>query len=659
MAGLGLGFFGFVLIQKIVITLQLRYLPLVQPDAGLDTTAYAQLANQVIGGNWGLGPGLYYVSPLYIYFLAAFLGPTGSYTAVRLIQVALGTVAVGFILICAREWFGRRAGWIAAILAAGTGLFTFYEALILQTSIDVFLTSAALLCFTFALTRDNRRWMIATGVVFGLQALNRPNIALAAAGLIIVMLAARRWRAALVLTAGIIIGMSPAAIRNVVVAHEFSLVSSHGGLNFYIGNHDGATGFYQVVPGVTPNITGQQEDVRRVASAALGRSVTDSEASDYFVNQSLSWMTSHPADAAWLMARKLGWTFRAQHIALPYSYPFYQYDAPTWLRFFPIGPWLLIPLGLVGLLFAAPRTPHPAHPRTAFLLWCAFVPCYSAAVALFFIAERYRLPLLVPLVVGAGGAVDYAWRLASARQFRALAAPLVTALIIGVLANMPSALSDGRWEEGLRSAQRLAQLGRFDEAEAWVDTLERNAPRPGMAHAGLGKQLMLIDQPARALPHLQKAAALDPARPMVQLDLAIAMQKTGDLAGAAAVIPSIVMAKDATAEDWLRVGRLASEVRAPAAGEPFFRQAVTLAPSDAAAHQQYGLNLLVLGRFDESARELGEAVRLDPKNAASLSHLAYAEAKLGRIPEARAHLAAALAIDSADPMAQQLAAILR
>ena len=70
MAGLGLGFFGFVLIQKIVIALQLRYLPLVQPDAGLDTTAYAQLANQVIGGNWGLGPGLYYVSPLYIYFQA-------------------------------------------------------------------------------------------------------------------------------------------------------------------------------------------------------------------------------------------------------------------------------------------------------------------------------------------------------------------------------------------------------------------------------------------------------------------------------------------------------------------------------------------------------------------------------------------------------------
>lgn len=193
-------------------------------------------------------------------------------------------------------------------------------------------------------------------------------------------------------------------------------------------------------------------------------------------------MTSHPGDAAWLLARKLGWTFHAQHIALPYSYPFSPDRCAHLAALLPRRPVATSPLGLVGLLFGAPRTPHrapapgtlaPAHPRTPYLLWCAFVPSYSAAVALFFIAERYRLPLLVPLVIGAGGAIDYAWRLISARRFRALVAPVVVALIIGALANTPSAVSDGRWEEGLRSAQRLVQLGRFDEAEAWVAKLSR------------------------------------------------------------------------------------------------------------------------------------------------------------------------------------------
>ena len=59
-------------------------------------------------------------------------------------------------------------------------------------------------------------------------------------------------------------------------------MSSHGGLNFYIGNRETATGFYMPVPGITPTIAGQEKDARRVAARALGHPVTDAEASDYF-----------------------------------------------------------------------------------------------------------------------------------------------------------------------------------------------------------------------------------------------------------------------------------------------------------------------------------------------------------------------------------------
>ena len=121
---------------KLFVVWQLHDHPLVQPDVGLDTTAYVELAKKVLAGNVGLGPGVYYVSPLYIYLLAAAYGLTNSFTAVRLLQILLGTASVGFIFLSARDWFGERAAWIAAGLAAFTGLFTFYEALILQASID-------------------------------------------------------------------------------------------------------------------------------------------------------------------------------------------------------------------------------------------------------------------------------------------------------------------------------------------------------------------------------------------------------------------------------------------------------------------------------------------------------------------------------------------
>lgn len=592
------------------------------------------------------------------------------------------------MFVTTREWFTPRAAWIASALAAFTGLFTFYEALILQTSLDAAFTAAALLCLTFALKRNDLKWWVATGAVFGLQTMNRPNIAIAAAGIVLVLVALRRWRPSLLLTLGLVAGLSPAAIRNVVVAHEFSLLSSHGGLNFYIGNHAGANGFYQVIPGVTPSIKGQQEDVRRVAEKALGHAVTDAQASDYFMDQALNWIGAHPGDAAWLMIRKFGWVFHAQHIALPYSYPFYQYDTPTWLRFLVIGPWLLVPLGLVGLLFAAPTTR-----REDYLVWVAFVPGYAAAVALFFMSERYRLPLLVPLVIGAGAAVDVVWRRAVSREFTAMLAPIGVTLVLAVLVNTRGIASDGRWEEGLRLAQQLVLVGRYDEAETWVDRLEATAPRKGMVHDGMGMQYLQANQPTRALPHFERAAALDPERPMIQyalgetllaldrpadaiphlrrgLDggvvipmagyhLALALQKAGDRTGAAAVIPRITMGDESSTDDWLRVGRLASELGVPESAQIFFQRATVLSPNRADARQQYGVTLVVLGRFEDAARELGEAARLDPKDAASFSHLAYCEAKLGRMDLARQHLGTALGLDPSDPMARQLAAAIR
>ena len=268
--------------------------------------------------------------------------------------------------------------------------------------------------------------MLATGLIFGIQTMNRPNIAIAVVGLVVTMLALRRWRPAVILSAGLLLGLSPAVARNIVVSHQFSLLSSHGGLNFYIGNHEGADGYYQVLPGITPSIKGQQEDTRRVAERALGHAVTDAQASDYFMDLSLMWMAAHPGDALFLMVRKFGLVFHAQHIALPYSYPFYQYDVPTWLRFYVIGPWLLVPLDLIGLVFCAPRLG-----RTDFLVWAAFVPCYAAAVALFFMSERYRLPLLVPLVIGAGGALDALIQHITSQQLRAIVVPVAVGVVGG------------------------------------------------------------------------------------------------------------------------------------------------------------------------------------------------------------------------------------
>jgi 4-amino-4-deoxy-L-arabinose transferase-like glycosyltransferase len=633
--------------------LQLRDHPLLQPDVGLDTAAYAELASRIVGGDLSLGPGLYFISPLYIYFLAGGLAVTDSFTAVRLLQVLLGTASVAFVFLSARDWFGERAAWVAAGVATFTGLFTFYESLILQASLDAVLTSAALLAVTRGLVTGKRGWWTAAGVVFGLAVLNRPNMAFGFAGIAAALLLTRRVRPLALIVAGLAIGVAPVAIRNVVVSPQWTMGSSHGGLNFYIGNRETATGFFHPVPGITPNITGQAEDARRVAEKALGRPQSDAETSSYFFGLAWTWIRQHPVDAASRFARKLGYTLSAHHVALPHSYPYYAYDAGTMLRFYAIGPWLLIPLGLVGLVFFAPPPPR----RRDYPIWAAFVPGYAVGVAAFFVAERYRLPLLVPLCIGSGAAIDAGLRAYASRRGSPLAVPAIALVVLFVLTNWRLPLHDGRWEEGLRLAEHLVTIGRYDEAEQLATTLEANAPRRGVAQYGVGVQLLAAKQPDRALPLLRRA--FEAGLPQSGYDLAVALQRTGDLTAAARVIHDLRLNSTDDAEAWLRVGRLAMQVKAPVEAERFFRQAVAMQPGQAGTRMQYGLNLLVLDRCDAAIPELAEAARLDPTDPDAFAHLAYCEIKVGRPAEARTHAEAALALNPAHPLAQQIKGVAR
>ena len=613
-----------VFAAKLLVVWQLKDHPLLHPDAGLDTTAYANLARRVVSGDLALGPGLYFVSPFYIYFLAAALAIFDSFTAVRVLQAGLGTVAVACVFVTARAWFGPRAGWCAGMLAAATGIFTFYEAVIIQSSIDAALTAAALAALAAGLRGTPGRWpstaaFLAAGTLFGFGILNRPNMFFGALAVVLAALAMRRWRLVTLLVAGIAVGISPVMLRNASVTGDWSLVSSHGGLNLYIGNHAGATGFYREVPGIRPVIEGQRDDMRRVASAALGREATDADASSYFTGLATDWIRERPGDAASLFARKLLYVLHAQHVALPHSYPFYAHDTGSVLRFFFVGPWLLIPLGLCGLLMLGGDRER--------LIWGAFIPGYAVGVAVFFVAERYRLPLLIALTIPAGALLNRAWEAVTTKTDTAwLTRSALLCAALAVAVNWPLRfLDDGRWTEGLRLAQRLVITGDFAGADAWVDRLERNAPRPGRAHHDVAMQLVAQGQADRAVPHLRQALARGFAAP-------------GD-----------------NVEMWLAAARSVARTADAAAAEPLFRHAATLDPTHAAARQQYGLNLLLLERFDAAERELREAVRLDARDADSLAHLAYAEIKLNRVAAAREHVAAALAVDREHALARQLA----
>ena len=678
-----LGILALALTVRAVVAWQLHDHPLLQPVGQLDSGAYVALARQVAGGDLLLraatGGEPFFLAPLYVYFLAAPLALTGgSLVAAKVLQVLLGTAAVGLLYIAARPWFGRKAALAAAGLLALTGPVVFHEAIFLQAALDPFLMALGLCAVSRALASGRgRNWALA-GAALGLFALNRPNALLwglgLAAALPLARGIARGGREAAALALGLALALAPATLRNLAVSGEPVLVASHGGLNLYVGNRAEADGTYRHVPGITPDIQGQAKDARRLAEESAGRALSAREVDAHFRVLAWEWVRSRPLDAARLFLRKLAYVFAAPEISLNYSYAYYALDEPTLLRWLVVGAWLLVPLGLLGfgerLWSGPPRGSDPVGGRWGFALWALVVPATALSVAIFFVSARYRLSLLVPLCAGAGFALVRLVEAARARATQRLAAYAAALAALFALALWPHGLDDGRSEErtfmllwlvdnrqGEEALRRLPgveaahpeparlllvvgqALDESREAGAAAQLLERSLaldPSRAETRLALGRALFDAGRTADAIPHLR--AALDAGfRPeTAAFALVQALAATGQAEEAAARLERLSLPPRTDAASLLVVGNTALQLRRPDLALRFLDRGIAQDPRAAALREKRGLALVMLQRPAEARAELEEARRLDPASASVCLNLAVLEAQEGRLDAARA-----------------------
>jgi tetratricopeptide (TPR) repeat protein len=579
-----------------------------------------------------------------VYFLALVQSVTNVLAAVRIVQIALGTAAVACVFTAARVWFGNRAAWMAALFAGLTGLFTFYETTILPSALDPFLTSAAVAALAMAIgtARRAKVWLALSALAFLLLLLNRPPI-------------------------------------------------GRAGLQFYIGNNPASDGTYRPIAGIAAeDLLQQREDARRVAEASTGRQLDDAGVSAYFYTLGRSWISLHPRDAAAQFGRKLALAFNADHIAASYGLPFYAGEAGTLLPALFVGPWLLLPVGLAGLAIGM------FHRRRGdYLIWASFVPLYAIAVSVFFVTERARLPLLVPLCIGAGGAADFFMArgkrpadlhtLVPRGLFVAGAVALVC--VLALITNIPGGRDDGRAEDRTRMAEAMIVRDRIDLAEQWSGKALAIHPRPAEVHLRVGRRLVVHSRPEAAVAHLERALQLDPSSaeanyamgqalvqarrpreaiphlraalkdgigdPLAGYELARALAAAGDRAGALQTLQAVRVpaaadsatgsrVSSADAERWHAMGRLALQLESPSLAALFFSGAVEAAPRAAPPRQDLGLALSAQGRHAEAIVHLEQAVALDPANPETQLYLAAAYAGTGRREDARARAREAL-----------------
>ena len=580
-------FLAAVFAAKLVAVLQLRAHPLLQ-----------------------LASPYPFVEPVYLWFLTALLSVTNVLAAVRVVQIALGTAAVACVFTATRTWFGERAAWLAALFAALTGLFTFYETTLLPSALDPFLTAAALAAFATGMS-GRRAWLAPAAIAFALLLLNRP-----------------------------------------------AFVNS--GLYFYIGNNATADGTYRPMAGVAADdLRQQRDDARNIAEASTGRKLDGLRVSAYFFDLGRSWIRLHPADAVMHFGRKLGLVLNAGHLARSYSFPFFASDANTVLAALFVGPWLLLPLGLLGLALGVFHLR-----RRDYLTWAAFVPVFALGTAVFFVTERDRLPLLVPLCIGAGAAAELFMSRGSRPS--ALVAPLparklaLTAAIVlcglALLTNRRLRHDDGRAEDRTRMAEAMIVRDQVDAAEQWAAQAIAIHPRPAEVDLRVGRRLIVHSRPEAALVHLERASRIDPSSADVNLamgqalvqagrpreaiprlraamtkgasnslagyEVARALAAAGDRAEALQTLQAVRPELPSDVERWNALGRLALQLESPGLAVAFFEGALAAAPRSAGTHRDLGVALAQLGRRQDALAHLEQAAALDPADRATATYLA-------------------------------------
>jgi len=189
-----------------------------------------------------------YHPPGYYYFLAAIYSLFGhSYLAVRVAQALLDTITCLLAYLLAKETFGATAGLIAAFVSAAYPPLIFYTGVLLTETLATFLLTAAALCvLTFVRFTHLRRQMllVLAGLLLGFAVITRSvflaSVPLVLLWLLILVEGWRGWsssvRLTLCLLVPIMLVIVPITIRNWQIHGRLVLISTNGGVNFFLAH---------------------------------------------------------------------------------------------------------------------------------------------------------------------------------------------------------------------------------------------------------------------------------------------------------------------------------------------------------------------------------------------------------------------------------------
>jgi 4-amino-4-deoxy-L-arabinose transferase-like glycosyltransferase len=491
-----------------------RYNPLAG-DLQVDAATYDRWARALAFGG-DPGETTLMQAPIYPWFLTIVYRIAGpSLAAVRLVQAVLGAATVGLILLCTWRFFkSAAASMLAGIFAALYTPFIFYEGILVPATLVVFLN----ILFIAVLLTEKQAGIARTlvsGIVLGLAvAANPPTLLLLPFALLHLFLVARHvddtasQRASvgvvarpirlfaltsLALIAGLIIALAPVTIRNALRTDEFIPLTTGGGINFYIGNNDEATGFY-ALPRLNGKSLGgtpeeQARNMQKIASAESGRDLSQSGVSKFWFDAGLDYVRTNPGAWAALLWQKSQYFWnRYERSNVENMYFHRRFPGILRLPLFTFG--IIAPLALLGIFLTRSRW-------SRLTLLYGGILTYSLTTLVFYVLARYRVPVVPFLTPLAGAAVVELVAIARSHRRAELGLSLAALGLLAFFSNMTVASDTPQGVSSNLARLGNAYIARGDTAsaeKAYREALDLNAENAS-AKEGLAKITSSLNNP--------------------------------------------------------------------------------------------------------------------------------------------------------------------
>jgi len=543
--------------------------------------------------------GVFFKAPLYPFLLGLFFkffGP--GFLAPRIIQAVMGSVSAVLIGCIGAFLFGRRAGLLAGLMAAVYGMFIYFDGELLITSLILLLDLAGMLLLLSwweklpALrTRRDAVLPIASGLIFGLSALARPTVLPAVPILALLLLAgtggaaSRHRLQALLLPVAAVIVILPVTARNYAVGGEFNLISTQGGLAFYTGNNPDSDGMFGVPAGF-PQTGGNFEyyDCASYAESVTGHKLLPGQVSSFLFGEGLRFWIEQPVDAARLFTKKTILFFGNHEISS-------NRNIPDWLgrsmlqRFLPLSFAMVLALAVSGFIAAAREGGlRPGYPVVL------FAGVYSLTVIMFFVAARYRVPVIAMMMPFAGKGVTALAENTSRRDWRTSIPLWGAAILVFTLSSADPF--------GLRGNDRGGQV-EFGDAVTWLRSGETE----------------------RAIVGFRRTLELNPRYPRAHLNLGVIAFEKASAAAEPAVRDSLFDAAAAEYQAELEnnpgdemalnnLGVIFLEKKNPVRAEVYFRKALETRGNYIRAFRNLALSLVRQGRRGDAVRVLEDGIEI-------------------------------------------------